>query len=272
MTKFRQGHALRWNSSIAYGANFDDPVCKPTAELGGKDLGYVRVDDVWRYVIITTQTCDICEENKKHPRIPWITVAPVYDILPYIAKGQDNQIRANGFGYLVPLTHPQFLGDGVLWVADLRVEYPLEKSVLAIKDNDPIDVFGTEGDYNDFADKLALRRNRPAIDENVRKFITLPLRDSLLAGDIVHESILEMRIQCGPAWDHVETAQIVAVVKDRESVGRIADQFETWHGPISARLPNGLTLQTTAVVAYDDFTYDLSRRAVLIDFSEFSQN
>ena len=266
--RFRQGHVFLWDS-IAYGAKFSNAVCKPTIGVGTEGTGYTRIDSVWKHVIITTQTCDICEEGRKRPKMPWIAVAPVYDIMPLlVVPGQANQIRTHGFSYLIPLTHPNFVGDVKLWVADLRVEYPLEKSVLV--GQDPIEAFASDGDYNDFADRLAWRRNRPAIDARVREFVTSPLGDALISGQIKHEPIVEMRLQCGPSWDQVERAKLFAIVRDGVSVDPIEDEFTEWQESLD-KLPADLTLLPTAIVARAGLLHALAQETVTVDYSDVSE-
>ncbi len=265
---FRQGHVIAWDS-IAYAADFANALCKPTVEAGSQGVGYVRIDATWPYVIVTTQTCDICEEGKKKPRMPWVSVAPVYDILPSLSQlGQAKQIRSNGFLYLVPLTSSAFAGDDTLWVADLRVEYPLEKSVLVGRD--PVEAFVAESDYNYFAEKLASRRNRPAIDSRVRDFIIGPLGSALTSGAINHDPILEMRVQCGPKWDRVERVRLFAVVRDGATIEAVEEQFDVWHEAIEQTLPQDLSLLRTKVVEYGRFSLQIGRQTVPVDYSDVS--
>jgi hypothetical protein len=132
--RFRQGHVLRW-TSIAYGADFANAICRPTADTRGSGKGFVKIDEAFSYVILTSQTCDLCEDGRKNPKFPFITVAPVYDIRPLLTnKGDEKQIRKLGFSYLFPLTAAQFSGNGELWVADLRAHFCLEKGDAPIFD------------------------------------------------------------------------------------------------------------------------------------------
>jgi hypothetical protein len=265
---FRQGHIIPWNS-LAYGANFAAAVCKPTSEVGNKGLGYTRIDGPWEHVIITTQTCDICEDGRRKPKMPWISVAPVYDIIPLLSQaGQANQIRTNGFTYLVPLTHTDMSVTGQLWVTDLRIEFPLEKSVLV--NQNPIEAFACEADYNDFAEKLAWRRNRPAIDARVRQFVTLPLGAALRNGNVSHEPILEMRLRCGPSWDRVDRAKLYSVVKDGTSIAPIEEQFLEWQESIAETIPADLTLLPTEVIELSALRRTLSLETVLVDYDDVS--
>lgn len=265
--KFRQGHLLHWDLA-AFGADFVHAVCTVTAQTGKSGDGYVRVDEAFPYVLITSQTCDICEEGKRRPRIPWVSVVPVYDILPHLAKGQDGHVRRNRIGYLVPLTYPTFVEDKSLWVADLRIEYPLEKSVLVARQ--PIEAFASESDYAFLADKLAFRRNRPAIDQQVRKFIIDPLGKALEEKAFRADAILEVRIRCAPRWDQVDRAQLFVIVTDVEHVEPVRQALERWQNSLVLSLPTHLALLETKVATYSDFRYEIARNTMLVDYSDLS--
>jgi hypothetical protein len=61
--------------------------------------------------------------------------------------------------YVFELAPPEL--DGEIWVADLRIEMPLEKGLLVGRD--PIEAFPDEPGYIAFANFLARRRGRPAL-------------------------------------------------------------------------------------------------------------
>ena len=88
------------------------------------------------YGLITTQTCDINEASPKHP---WIHVAPVEQMDEGDLAALVRQHRVT---YLVPLAPPTLEG---LWVADLRLEVPVEKSWLVGRH--PREAFASEGEY-----------------------------------------------------------------------------------------------------------------------------
>lgn len=265
--KFRQGHLLEWDS-VAFGAAFANAVCNVTERSGAAGTGYVRVDEAMDYALITSQTCDICEEGKKIPRMPWISVVPAYDILPLLSKGQDGLVRGNRVGYLIPLTHSRFIGQGNLWVADLRLEFPLEKSVLVGRT--PIEGFASEEEYAFLADKLAFRRNRPAIDSRVRTYITGPLRQALMAGDFTSDAIVEIRMLCAPTWEKVERVQIHFIVANSKDVERVTREFEVWEPAILSALPRDLSLLPAKIIPYDDYAYAASRKTTYVDYSDLS--
>src|ERR1035441_6952262 len=77
------------------------------------------------YGMVTTQTCDIAEEDSQRPMRPWVQMTPVYAITSW----KRNRLEG-GRGPRYWLLIPDFPEDGV-WVADLRLELPVEKSWLA---------------------------------------------------------------------------------------------------------------------------------------------
>ena len=265
---YRQGHVIKWDS-IAYGADFSVPVLWHTGATGTEGCGFVKVEKAWQYVLITSQTCDICEEGRTTLRMPWISVAPVYDILPFLKNpGQAKQIRTKGFGYLVPLSHQAFSDPDKLWVADLRVEYPLEKSVLA--NQEPIEALAAEGDYSYLADKLASRRKRAALDSRVRTFIVKPLGEALADGSIAAGPIDEIRVQSGPV-ERADLARLHVLVADENALEQLEEQFFAWEERIRVDLPGDLTLLPSSIIRYGDFRYTTARNTSPLDYSDISE-
>jgi hypothetical protein len=110
-------------------------------------------DDGPPFGIITTQTCDLDEQGA--PMQPWFQVSPVYQLT---GRQEDQaQLAAKQFTY--ELNGPQ-LPEG-RWIADLRIELPLEKSLLAGRE--PIRAFASESDADAFARQLGRRRARAAL-------------------------------------------------------------------------------------------------------------
>jgi hypothetical protein len=116
----------------------------------GEEFIDVAANDRPPYGIITTQSCDLAEE-RPDPRQPWFSVAPVYLVDP-VSPLKDRE-------YVYALAPPAVAGH--LWVADLRIELPLEKSLLVGRV--PIDAFPDEQGAIGFANFLARRRGRPAL-------------------------------------------------------------------------------------------------------------
>lgn len=154
---FLQGHLIE-GPPIFYAANLEHAIWSlshavaqitPTAEWADA-LVDIAAEQRPPFGIITTQTCDITEEDRR-PRQPWLHVAPVFRF--------DEGDAVLDRDYIVPLDPPD-LG-GSVWAGDLRLELPLEKSVLVGRD--PIEAFRDEDGYIAFGNLLARRRGRPAL-------------------------------------------------------------------------------------------------------------
>lgn len=154
---FLQGHLIE-QPPLFYAADLRHPIWRTTRHVAeetleadrGEDFVDLAPDDRPPYGIITTQSCDLGEE-RPDPRQPWLAVAPVYTVLP------DSLLRDRE--YVFELAPPAL--DGGIWVADLRIEMPLEKGLLVGRA--PIEAFPDEDSYIAFANFLARRRGRPAL-------------------------------------------------------------------------------------------------------------
>lgn len=118
--------------------------------------------------IITSQGCDVDEAFRK----PWVQIAPVYPLEHYATDDKRvAEIQRDSVPHLIPLDPPLTAG---YWVADLRIEMPVEKSWLAGRE--PIPAFATDAGRHDFARRLAGRLERPALPAVVHAAVVRPLR------------------------------------------------------------------------------------------------
>jgi hypothetical protein len=103
--------------------------------------------------IITTQTCDIGEQGA--PSQPWLQVSPVY-LLPNDPADAERMLAKHSTveldGPILPVGR---------WIADLRIEFPIEKSWLV--DQVPVRGFRSESCAEAFGVQLGRRRARPAL-------------------------------------------------------------------------------------------------------------
>jgi hypothetical protein len=169
--RFRQGHLIE-RPPLFYFADLSRPIWDLSAaaaegldEEDARQL--VELDPEQRppYGVLTSQDCDVTEEGRPNPAQPWVQVAPVY------AVESDDRLRERDF--IISLDPPAL--DGGPWVADLRIELPLEKGVLV--DRTPIDGFASEVAYYRFADQLARRRGRPALAAVFHEVISMTFRE-----------------------------------------------------------------------------------------------
>jgi hypothetical protein len=182
--------------------------------------------DVPPFGLITTQTCDLVEEGT--PKQPWFQVAPVYSI-EGMDEGRRAMLRRGRVNHLVELTGSS-LPDG-LWVADLRVEFPLEKSWLVGRN--PVASFDAEGDYSRLADHLSRRRKRPALATILIEYVVRPLKRWLdrmrtARARAIHESVAELRLAVAGNLLEPDGAALVVITESEPLPSEIRDAWDEW--------------------------------------------
>jgi hypothetical protein len=168
---FRQGQLVE-RPPLFYAARLQYGVWSPTRNLAEADddegdpdtLVDLEFDQRPPFGIVTSQTCDVAEE-RPDPVEPWIQVAPVYQC------GEGDPLLERDF--VAQLDPPDMKGDG--WIADLRIEMAMEKSLLV--GANPIEAFPTEDEYDSFGDLLAYRRGRPALHSVFNEVVNVVTRE-----------------------------------------------------------------------------------------------
>lgn len=125
------------------------------------------------YGMITSQTCDIAEEDARRPVRPWVQIAPVFDRSDLSDGIRTELSRGKGARYLL---HLPALPDG-FWVADLRLEVPVEKGWLAKQA--PLRGFPDEAGARIVGERIAHLRSRPAFAGRFVAAVQMPLRAAL---------------------------------------------------------------------------------------------
>jgi len=129
-----------------------------------------------RYGVITAQTCDLGEIDFDPPAKPWISISPVYDMTAL--EGQTRSLLRQGKGPLHLVYLPVLSSvNGGFWVADLRIEVPVEKSWLVGRS--PIKSFENETAQRVIVDRVARLRERPAWAAVVTEVVQATLMDEL---------------------------------------------------------------------------------------------
>ena len=118
------------------------------------------------YGIITTETCDLLEEDREEKIRPWFQVSPVLDLAHL-----DDQVKASienlRMTYLSRLTGPQFAGG--YFVADLRISIPVEKSALVGRV--ALEGFATPAEERAFSIQIGEMATRPVWPYAVQQII-----------------------------------------------------------------------------------------------------
>lgn len=196
---------------------------------GEGELLVLDPEDSPPYGLITTQTCDLSEQRPT-PQQPWFKVAPVYEASDILQdSNRQRQVQQRQIGHLVLLTGPT-LAPG-LWVADLRIEVPLEKGWLVGRER--IEGFATEAEYLSLAKCLGRRYDRPALDNAVSNCVVRSLRKRLhvLKGqrkaDLVGE-LQELRLATDGPRMKVTSAQLVVFTHKDLPPALVTDWFDAW--------------------------------------------
>jgi hypothetical protein len=144
--------------------------------------------------MVTTQTCDIAEEDRSRPMRPWVQISPVYETTSWKRRRLEG-----GKGPRYWLLVPDFPLDGV-WVADFRIELPVEKGWLANQDR--IEGFANEVDKRRVGRRLAWLRGRPAfsgelnaIHQRLSDLIDDPVQSESKLQETLLEQLEEVAIQ-----------------------------------------------------------------------------
>ena len=120
------------------------------------------------YGLVTSQTCDIAEADSARPLRPWVQIAPIFVEMD---KGWRKKLLKGG-GPRYWLHVPDLPGSDV-FVADLRIEMPVEKGWLAQQER--IEGFPSEEAKSVVGRRTSMLRGRPAFSTDFNKTILDPL-------------------------------------------------------------------------------------------------
>jgi hypothetical protein len=239
-----------------------------TASNGGSDQSDDLVDPVVLYElfptpaygIVTTQTCDLCEQRERCLQ-PFFQVAPVYRIGSFESETERNRVL--GRENIIAIPSPA--GNGEQWVADLRVEFTLEKSLLAGRR--PISVL-SEAQKIEFAQRLGVRRARPALANEIHDVIVQLIAKKRSRNKPrskrVFEQVHKVCLAIEEGGRRKPIAVRVIVITNGERSETVNEWFAGWED--DAREPAsqaGITLHATGY--RDASNFDLLANAHLID-------
>lgn len=114
-----------------------------------------------RFGLITSQTCDVGEIDfdDPPPMKPWVMISPVYDLSDLPGNVRSLLKKTAGPLHWLHLPRLSDMENG-FWVADLRIEMPVEKGWLVGRS--PIRGFDTEAAQRRVVERVAAIRTRPA--------------------------------------------------------------------------------------------------------------
>jgi hypothetical protein len=219
------------------------------------------------YGLVTTQTCDLYEE-RPDPQQPWLMVAPVYDVAATLDRGKQGHLRRDRIRHLMMLTAVE-LPTG-LWVADLRVEFPIEKGWLVGRI--PIEAFDSEDRYRLLAERLSSRRDRPAVPTIVLRTIVDPLRAWFMGdGRAWADEIDSVRLQFSGSPLNPTGCRLL-VLTDHEALGGPARNALDgwWTGAAAEASSQGLALVGNRYATMDELSARDYANSLRLDFDRLS--
>ncbi len=252
MRQWRQGYVVE-RAPFFYQPSVAHPVWRVAIDADDVDDDTPIVLDVGDrppFGLITTQTCDLFEESR--PRQPWFAVAPVYDYGPLLRSGQLRQLQRGQMGHLILLT-AGWLPPGQ-WVADLRIEVPVEKGWLVGRDPRP--GFASQHEFQRVAARLASRRGRPALSPQLSAALTAPLREWLQGGGRASREGIDS-IRARVAGDPAESnqAEVLVIIGDEGLASEELERWREWErGVIAKAADAGVQLIPFRYGSLDRFT------------------
>jgi hypothetical protein len=272
---FVQGHVVKeppfhyfadparpvWVRTHAYVADSTGPEVIELPEGAGPAFG-----------MITSQTCDIAEEDAEWPIRPWVQIVPVYDLSADLNSGIQKLLRkGKGTSYLMYLPG---LADG-FWVADFRIEVPVEKGWLAAQR--PVEGFLTEEQRQQVGERVAMLRSRPAFDGRFVAVIQRPLVTELRElkqADLGMYQRMDAQVwRVAVELDSLLNPKDVRVtlLTQGDVDEDIEDWWRAWWDSASGRCASeGMTLHAFAIRKTCDVTLAESERMTIVPLARIS--
>lgn len=175
LDRWRQGHILRELPLLGLGPPAGVEPLWARAAVWATGTGPLALGEesmTTRPVMVVSQGCDLIKD-----KFPFATVVPVYNAAGILTESQQVSARAGLTRHQVHLTAPWAAGG--LWVADLRHEMSIDKTLLI--EPDPVEAFPDEVGYAHLADRLAAARQRPATPQPCLDHVVAPLKKYLAA-------------------------------------------------------------------------------------------
>jgi hypothetical protein len=153
--------------------------------IGGDLYAAIEKGAPLHRAMILTQGCDIVKPH------PWISVAPVYDAAGRLTSNQIENVRRGQTLHLLAML-PPWRKPGEQWVADFRLEMPVEKTALLGKE--PIAAFENPENYLLVSQRLGYLKDRPAVAIPCLELVAQPFFNWLRDHQSLADAVLEVRI------------------------------------------------------------------------------
>lgn len=216
--------------------------------------------------VITSQTCDIGEIGFAEPSHPFVSVSPVFDGTSSLDGSTRSLLKKGkriGPFYHVPLLSEHATG---FWVADFRIEMPIEKGWLVKRD--PIKGF-VEEHARMIPKVLADIRDRPAwapsVSDHLQPMLLQQLKELKLTDPAIFELVTTEIEEIGARSDSMLEPTWVQLAAF--TVGQVSPETKGWwtavndvlreeagrHGLVFHQ-PETLGLEECPVMTYRRFT------------------
>lgn len=249
----RQGHLFA-NPPFLYLGDPRYPLWEATAALRdeeGPDVVFLPESDGPPFGIVVTQSCDLDESERKEPRMPWLQISPVYSFDPnkideQFRRDLDNHARLD----LAKLNPPE-LDPRLYWVADLRIDVPVEKGWLVGRPR--LEAFAAEAGYEQFGLRLRERVARTAYGPSLSQVLRgLQQKFQILGPNgEVRSGVSQIRARIAPSRLDPEQVQIL-VVKKAGATNKVEEWFDRWQdGEAPKALEMGLELEPVAYASWE---------------------
>jgi hypothetical protein len=224
--------------------------------------------------IITSQTCDVGEVDFEAPMKPWIMVSPAYDLSSL--EGNVRSLLKKGLGPLHWLHLPALtdLSNG-FWVADLRIEVPVEKGWFVGRS--PISGFTSEAEQRRVVERVAAIRTRPAwselVVEKVQRRLFFELKNLRDADRTLFDEVLKSFEEIGCRTDSMlEPRSLLLAAFARGGVSREVDEW--WARQVDAMradlAPQGVEVHEAMVHDLDSLPVTEYRQYAPVPIQRFS--
>jgi hypothetical protein len=220
------------------------------------------------YGLITTETCDLVEEDGQ-PRHPWISVAPVYDAQHILDEDKISLLDKGRLAYIRRVRCSE-LPTGI-WVVDARIEVPIEKSWLVGRM--PIRSCVTEEEGALLAGFLAGRRDRPVLGKALHTALITHLRRWIeklppARRSVALDGIAEVRLTISGSTLDPDGVGLI-IVTDSASLPDVTrnywdSKWPTWRNRLDEV---NISLIETAYRTYDTMTAREYRSSIEIPLS-----
>lgn len=217
--------------------------------------------------VITSQTCDLREIDFDPPSKAFISVSPVFDATEVLSRDIQSLLRKGrqiqSWLHLPALSQYR---QGV-WVADFRLEVPIEKSWLVGRQ--PISAFASEVDARRVPRAVYEIRSRPAwsddVVESVQQTLDEALRDVKQDDRILYRSLLTQIAEVGARADSMLEPQWVQVAAFSE--GDVDANVAEWWLLTADKIAESLSEK--GIEAHEPQLHDLGVCPVAV-YREFS--